>query len=205
MVEALLGVLLPIVFTVLGGARVGMVIAPVLLVLGYLFYCKFSLALKLGLVVAGLISGGILLYIFPKVDDLSVDPIRADLRKTAISAIKEKPVFGWGTGYSKSLIQSKERAHGLGIEKPYDFNQFHNQYLEDMVQFGIPGIFILMVLFCWMLWVGIRGKNFLLLSLFVIYALFCWTESVLYVSKGVLPFVFWLCFLMSNRKVLIEY
>ena len=198
--ETILGISLPIVFTILAGARVGMVITPVLLLLGYLFYCKFKPVIKWGLVVAGIAAGGILIHLFPKADDRFVDPIRMDLRRIAISAIKEKPFFGWGTGYSKTLIHSEERAHSLGIETPYDFNQFHNQYLEDMVQFGIPGILILLVLFGWMLWIGIREKNFLLLSLLTIYTLFCWTESALYVSKGVLPFSFWLCFLMSNRK-----
>ena len=196
-IEFLLGILLPIVFTILGGARVGMMIAPVLLFLGYVFYCKFKPVLKWGLLVAGIAVVGFLLHSFPNADDRFNDTPRMDLRKTAISAIKEKPVFGWGTGSSKSLIHSKERAHSLGIETSYDFNQFHNQYLEDMVQFGILGILIILVLFGWVLWVGIREKNFLLLSLLIIYTLFCWTESVFYVSKGIVPFAFWLCFLMS--------
>jgi O-antigen ligase len=204
LIEMLLGVLLPIVYTVLSGARVGMMIAPVLLVLGYLFYCRFKPALKWGLVVVGIAAGCILLNSFPKADERFADPIRVDLRKTAISAIKEKPVFAWGTGSSLSLIQSEERAHSLGIETPYHFNQFHNQYFEDMAQFGIPGILLLLLLFGWILWVGIREKNFLLLSFLAIYMLFCWTESLLYVSKGVVPFAFWLCFLLSNRKTLHE-
>jgi len=204
MVEMLLGVLAPIVFTVLSGARVGMMITPALLILGYLFYCKFRPILKWGLALAGVVVLGVMLHLFPTTDNRFVDLIRVDLRKTAISAIKEKPVFGWGTGFVEPLIQDEERAHRLGIETPYSFNQFHNQYLEDMVQFGIFGILILLVLFGWMLWIGIREKNYLLLSFFVIYALFCWTETVFFVAKGVTPFAFWLCFLMSNRKALIE-
>jgi len=200
LIGMLLCVLLPIAFAVLSGARVGMIIAPMLLVLGYFFYCKFRPAFKWGLVVVGIAAGGILLHLFPKADDHFVDPNRADLRKTAISAIKEKPVFGWGTGYVEPLIHSEERAHSLGIETPYDFNQFHNQYLEDMVQFGAPGILILLVLLGWILWVGIREKNCLLLSFLAIYILFFWTESVLFVAKGVVPFAFWLCFLMANKK-----
>ncbi len=202
LIEMLLGVSLPIIFTILGGARVGMIVAPLLLGLGYLFYCKFKPVLKWGLVVAGMVAMGILLHLFPKTDDRFVDPIRSDLRKTAISAIKEKPVFGWGTGYVKPLIQSEERAHSLGIETPYALSSFHNQYFEDTVQFGIPGIIILLTLFGWMLWIGIREKNYLLLSLLVIYMIFCWTESALFISKGVIPFAFWLCFLMTNRTTL---
>jgi len=140
---------------------------------------------------------GVLFHLFPNIDDRFVDHERAALRKTAISVIKEKPVLGWGTGYVTPLIQDEERAHSLGIETPYDFNQFHNQYFEDMVQFGVFGILILLVLLGWILWVGISEKNFLLLSFLAIYILFFWTESVLFVAKGVTPFTFWLCFLMT--------
>ena len=197
LIETLLGVLLPIVFTVLGGARVGMVIAPVLLILGYLFYCKFKPLLKWGLVVAGIAAAGAIFYLFPKIDDRFADPIRVDLRRTAVSAIKEKPVFGWGTGYVAPLIRSEERAHSLGLEAPAQHPTFHNQYLEDMAQFGIPGICILLLLFGWMLWKGIREMNYLLLSLLVIYMFFCWTETALFISKGCVPFAFWFCFLVS--------
>ena len=202
--EILLAVLLPIVFTILGGARVGMMIVPVLLLLGYLFYCKFRPMLKWGLAVAGIAICVFLIHSFPKVDDRFDDPIRANLRKTAISAIQEKPVFGWGTGSAKLLIQSEERAHNLGIRKPYNFNQFHNQYLEDMVQFGIAGLLLLLVLLGWMLLVSICEKNYLLLSLLAIYAIFFWTESVLFTSKGIVPFTFWFSFLISNKKALLD-
>jgi O-antigen ligase len=203
-IETFLGVVLPIVFTVLAGARVGMVIAPVLLGLAYVFYCKFKPLLKWGLVIAGIIASGFILQAYIKNDNRFADPIRVDLRKTAISAIKEKPVFGWGTGSAKSLIHSEERSHDSGIETVYDFNQFHNQYLEDMVQFGIAGILILLVLFGWILWIGVSEKNYLLLSLLIIYGLCCYTETPLFGSKGVIPFTFWLCFLMSNRNLLTQ-
>jgi len=205
MVEMLLGVFLPIVFTILTGARVGILITPLLLGLGYIFYCKFKPVLKWGLLAAtGILSLGVLLHVSSNISDRFDDPIRTNLRKIAISAIKEKPVFGWGTGSAKLLIQSGERAHDLGIGRSYNFNQFHNQYLEDMVQFGIAGILLLMVLLGWMLSVSICEKNYLLLSLLTIYALFFWTESVLFISKGLVPFTFWLCFLISNRNELLN-
>jgi len=200
MIEMLAGVLFPVAFTIMSGARIGMVIAPALLGLGYLFYCRFKPVLKWGLVVAGIVAMGVMFYLYPNIVERFSDPIRVDLRKTAISAIKEKPVFGWGTGYVEPFIHSEERAHSLGIEKPYSFNHFHNQYLENMVQFGILGILMLLVLFGWILWVGTREKNYLLLSLLVIYVLLCWTDTCMHSSKGVVPFAFWLCFLMGKRK-----
>ena len=200
--ETLLGVLLPIVFTILCGARIGMLIAPVLLGFGYLFYCKFKPVLKWGLMITGILASFFLLHLFPEINGRFTDTSRMDLQAIAISAIKEKPVFGWGTGSAKMLIHSEDRAHNLGIETPYDLNQFHNQYLEDMAQFGIPGILILLVLFGWILWTGVSEKNFLLLSLLIIYAMVCWVETALFGSKGVLSFSFWFCFLMANRNKL---
>jgi len=200
MIEMLLGILAPIVFTVLSGARIGMLIVPALLVLGYLFYCTFKPAIKWGFAIAGIVAMGVIFHSFPNIDDRFSDPIRVDLRKNAISAYMEKSVLGWGTGSAQYLIKSEERARSLGLETPYDFRSFHNQYLHDLAQFGISGLLILLVLFGWMLWIGLREKNFLLLSLLAIYALFCFTESALFTSKGIVPFTYWVCFLTANRK-----
>ena len=197
-IEMVVGVLLPVVFTFLVGARVGMLLIPILLGLGYLFYCRLKPLIKWGITAVGIVIVGLLLHQFPAADDRFVDPIRVDLRKTAISAIKEKPIFGWGTGYVTPLIHSEERSQTVGIETPYDLSSFHNQYLEDMVQFGIPGILILLTLFGWILYSGLHEKNYLILSILTIYVAFCWTETALTLSKGIVPFAFWLCFLMAN-------
>jgi O-antigen ligase len=199
-VELCLGVLLPVIFTVLTGARIGLVIIPFLLFFAYFFYCRLKPILKWGLVGLGVIILCLFIYKFPKVDDRFQDPIRKDLRTIAVEAIKEKPILGWGTRYVSPLIRSEDTKELLGIETPYSFNQFHNQYLENMVQFGIPGILILLLLFGWMLYLSIRYKDYLLLSLLTIYVLFFWTESALFTFKGIVPFTFWLCFLVATQK-----
>ena len=201
LIEMLAGVAFPVVFTVLSGARVGMIIAPALIGLGYMFYCKFKPELKWTIVVAGIITAGVFLYLSTDLRQRFSDPIRVDLRQTAISAIKERPVFGWGTGAARTVIQSEERAQKIGIESPHILISFHNQFLEDTVHFGIFGIAIIITLFGWILWIGLREKQFLLLSFFVIYVLFCWVESPLFTTKGVLSFAFWFCFFISNFQL----
>ncbi|GHT78477.1 hypothetical protein FACS189464_1970 [Bacteroidia bacterium] len=195
----ILGVAFPVVFTVLAGARVGMVVIPFLLALAYLFYCRFKPVLKWGLVVAGLTVAVCIYHRYPQADDRFDDPIRKDLRTLAIDAIKEKPIFGWGTGSSKALIQSEERVQRLGTGS-YTFNGFHNQYLDEVAQFGIPGALVLLALFGWLLYLAVRRKDFLLLSLLVIYLLFCWTETPFGNFKGVVPFAFWVCFLVATQR-----
>ena len=197
-----MGVLFPIVFSVLAGARIGIVLVPLLLLLGYVFYCRLKPLLKWGLVAAGLLVVAAGWYQYPTADDRFTDDNRADLRKIAISAIKEKPVFGWGTGYTNPLIHSAERAQSLGIERtfPDETKVIHNQYLDYMVQFGIVGIVVFLIVLGWILWIGVSERNYLLLSFLIIYLLFFYTETALNYSKGIVPFAFWLCFLMTNRK-----
>ncbi|MDR0814756.1 MAG: O-antigen ligase family protein [Bacteroidales bacterium] len=195
----ILGVTLPTAFTVLSGARVGIVAIPLLLALAYLFYCRFKPLFKWGLAVAGVLAAVFIVHQFPQADDKFEDPIRKNMRAMAIDAIKEKPLFGWGTGYVAPLIQSEERAQRVGLETPYEFGQFHNQYLEEVVQFGIPGALVLLLLIGWLLYLGVRKKDFLLLSLLLIYLMFFWTETVLETFKGITPFAFWVCFLAGTQ------
>jgi O-antigen ligase len=138
---------------------------------------------------------------FPQADDRFEDPIRENLRTLAVDAIKEKPLFGWGTGYVLPLIQAEETTQRLGIEKPYPFGQFHNQYLEDMVQFGVPGALLLLLLVGWLFFLAVRNKDYLMFSLLVVYLLFFWTETTLANAKGVVPFAFWVCFLAATQNV----
>jgi O-antigen ligase len=195
----ILGVSFPVIFTVLSGARVSMVAIPFLFALAYLFYCQFKPVLKWSLAGAGIIAAVYIYHRFPQMDDRFEDPIRKDLRTLAIDAIKEKPIFGWGTGSVEALIQSEERVQRLGTGS-YAFHGFHNQYLEEVAQFGIPGALVLLVLFGWLLYLGVRKKDFLLLAFLIIYLLFCWTETPFDNFKGVVPFAFWVCLLVATQE-----
>ena len=197
--EMLPAIILPILVTFIIGARVGVAIFPVLLGLGYLVYCKFRPVLKWGLVAAGVAGLCIILHLLPSdVKILYSDSIREDLRKIAISAIKEKPVLGWGTMQQRYLMSCEE------IETQYTFNHFHNVYLDSMVQFGIAGIVALLFLIFWTFAIAIRQKHFLLLSFMAMYIIVFYFDNVLYGPKFVNAFWFWFCFLLVNRKYLVE-
>jgi O-antigen ligase len=185
------------------GARIGVAVFPVLLGLGYLFYCKFRPIFKWGLAAMGIAGLCVVLHLLPPdIKNRYNDQIRVDLRNTAISAIKEKPVLGWGTWQQQNLITCEERAQNLGIETSYNQRHFHNLYLDKMVQFGIIGLSVLLFLIFWILWVAIREKHFLLLSFILIYIMAFYFEVVLYSARWVVAFMFWFCFLIANRKYL---
>jgi O-antigen ligase len=206
LIEMLLAILLPIFVAFIVGARIGVAVIPVLLGFGYLFYCKFRPLLKWGLVVAGVVLMSITLLLLPsEIKEGYTDQIRIDLRNTAISAIKEKPVFGWGTWTQRDLIACEERLQNLGIEIQHNQPHFHNLYLDMMVQFGIAGIVVLLWLVLWIFWIAIRERHFLLLSFIMMYVMVFYFEIVLYSPRWVVAFMFWFCILLANRKYLAEY
>jgi len=187
------------------GARVGVAIFPVLLGLGYLVYCKFRPVIKWGLGAVMLTVLLVFVQLIPQeIREHYSDQIRIDQRNIAISIIKEKPVLGWGTMQQRNLMNCEDRLQSLGIETQYDFCHFHNVYLDSMVQFGIIGIAALLFLIFWTFWIAIRKKHFLLLSLMAMYVIVFYFDNVLYSPRWVMPFWFWFCFLLANRKYLVE-
>jgi len=206
LIEMLLAVLLPILVTLMVGARVGVAIIPVLLGLSYLFYCKFKPVFKWGIVAGGAMVGlCLILFLLPAdIRERYTDQIRIDQRTVAISAIQEKPIFGWGTLQQRPLIACEERAQNLGIETIHIQPHFHNVYLDMMVQFGIVGIVALLFLIFWTFKIAIHRKHFLLLSFMAMYTIAFYFDNVLQSQRFVVAFMFWFCFLLVNWKYLVE-
>jgi len=205
LVEMLLAVSLPILVTFMVGARIGVAVFPVLLGLSYLFYCKFKPIFKWSLVAIGAVAMSVTVLSLPSdIRERYSDQIRIDLRNTAISAIKEKPIFGWGTWQQRDLILCEERAQSLGIDKPHSQWHFHNLYLDTMVQFGIVGILVLMWLIFGIFWIATSKRHFLLLSFAMMYIMAFFFENVLHSSRWIVTFMFWFCFLIANWKYLVE-
>ncbi len=185
----------------LSGARIGLITLPLLTALGLLFYLpikqqvKYTLfAITIGIAVFGLLRK-------TNEENKFNDPIREDLRKTAITAIKERPLFGWGTGSMKYLLYNEDIAHKAGLEKPIaEFNHFHNQYLDEIVQFGLIGSLPFFGLFAYLIYLAIKKRDFLLMAYLAIYLPFMFVESPFATVKGIQPMIFWLCFFLSTQK-----
>jgi len=204
-VEMLLAIVLPILVAFMVGARIAVAIFPVLLSLGYLFYCKFKQMLKWSLVALGVVALGVAIFLLPAdIRERYSDPIRIDLRHAAVSAIKEKPILGWGTWQQTNFAMCEKRTDAWN-SAAYRFpDHFHNVYLDYMMQFGIVGIAILLGLIFWIFGIAIREKNFLLLSFVMMYVIIFYFDNVLQSPRFVVAFMFWFCFLIANRKYLVE-
>jgi len=101
----------------------------------------------------------------------------------------------------EGYIRSPEFAQQLGYSFNYDFNHFHNQLLDELVQFGIIGAIPLLAMFAYICFIAVRKRDILLLSFLLIYIPFCNVESPFSSVKGIMGFLFWLCFILSAQKV----
>ncbi len=68
--------------------------------------------------------------------------IRIHLWHHGIDKWLERPLFGWGTGSEKYLMEQKWMSGVFG-QSHYIPPHFHNIYLEILVRFGLVGFFIL--------------------------------------------------------------
>ena len=154
---------------------------------------------------------GILLFkysdSFNKYKRMSGD-LRFEIWSVAYNLIQESLPFGYGTGDVKDIRNNYYFEHGMNNLFKANLN-FHNQYLETILQVGIPGIIILLLNLFIPLYLSIKHKNFLYFSfLFLIISGFL-TESMLHTQKGVLFYAFFnslifFYFLYPENKIIQE-
>lgn len=105
----------------------------------------------------------------------SVQP-RIVMWRISANAIKEKPLFGWGTGAERCLMT------GTGHDHP------HNQWMLDGIRFGLIGILALAWLFVAGFKQAYRSKNALLAIFMLLTFCFTLTDRNLDTKLGIVFF-----------------
>ena len=124
---------------------------------------------------------------------------RFEFWKAAIEAIREKPVFGWGTGDIReaSLFGLQQTGSALEFER---WMKPHNQYLSFAVLFGIPGM--LWILFA-LVYPGARLRKFgnaPYLAFFIILSVSMLNEDTIDTQAGLSFFVFFSNYFLFLRE-----
>lgn len=176
-------------------SRIGVLIFCILCAVSVLYYVKLKTKhFKLFLLLYAVT--GLLLIIFGKdlINGFYADEIRNSLLKIATAYIKDH--FWWGTG-------SFEQATAINNVKEVlfpdlkDFNYVHNQFFGNMIQFGIWGLVILVVLLAGILGLAIRKRSYLLQMFLLIMFLFMLIEEPLYIQAGITRFTVFLTFFVA--------
>ncbi len=136
-------------------------------------------------------------------DNSSVDRLsnyketsRQEMWMAAVELIPEAMPFGFGLGDVDAERARKYLENGLYTVYNLNHN-FHNQYLETILQLGIPGILILLANLTIVFLIAIRKKKYLAAYFIVFVGLGFVTESMFQTQKGVMFYAFFnslLCF-----------
>jgi O-antigen ligase len=125
---------------------------------------------------------------------------------TEILNEKNSWLTGAGMGDAQDLLDKKYREKNMYLGEPgrgdkgYLGYNTHNQLLESLLQSGIPGAILFLLILLSMVWMAIHKKNRLLsftILLLVMYSLF---ESVFETQYGILLFTFFPLFLSLKAE-----
>jgi len=84
---------------------------------------------------------------------------RIEIWRCIIPLAAEKPIFGYGAGGAKSALQNEYEKKGLIDSLKLKYNA-HNQFLETLIGLGLIGLFSLLLLLVYPLFIMIRkGDN----------------------------------------------
>lgn len=118
------------------------------------------------------------------------------LWKDAWDLIKEKPIFGYGTGASRTMLLKKyeQEGHDIFLENQYNA---HNTYLETLLIGGIPLLLAFVALVVSLITRGIKDRRRVVLFFGIIIALTGITET-LFLAKGIMFIGFFYCLFLNK-------
>lgn len=124
---------------------------------------------------------------------------------SSFALIKENPLVGVGTGDAQDELQrfywkDNDKNSPLLYRPEITYNA-HSQYLQTLIELGIPGIGCLLLCLLLPSYKAFQQKNFLLLAFVSLFAFSCLTESMLSLNKGIVFFSFFLSLFAAAGEV----
>ncbi|MDR1584321.1 MAG: O-antigen ligase family protein [Prevotellaceae bacterium] len=204
LIETIVSVILFSILIIYTGCRIVTLLLPLIFLLAAFIYLPFRRRINGILVLTSLILFFTCITAISKNQKFFKDPIRVQLYQMTLDAIKERPLFGYGTGSQKVIVEELPRAQKLGYDSIYpDVGHSHNQFLAEFLQYGVILGLVLPVLMLCILILAWKQKNFLLLSFWLIEIGFMLVEGPFDTQKGITFFSFFATFLImcqNNRN-----
>jgi O-antigen ligase len=116
---------------------------------------------------------------------------------SALELVNKSPIIGYGTGDEILMLKSTYFEKEYYISYKEGFNA-HNQYLSYIIKNGFIGLIIFLFSFIYFLFLSIKQKDFIYLSLLIILVIGFLTENILDANKGILFFAFFNTFFAYN-------
>ena len=131
----------------------------------------------------------------------SIDKLRYVMHSLSWDAIAANFWIGQGTA-SQSLVINKEILDSYFNSMDWiDFNNPHNQFLSDLIQFGLLGAWVLPALLVYMTYRAIKNADIALLLTIFIFVFFMTNETPLERSRSQLMFIIVSSILLYSSSV----
>jgi O-antigen ligase len=129
---------------------------------------------------------------------------KADSRITrweaVFSAIKERPIFGYGSAMEKKVLHESFQKNGLNFAATNNYDS-HNQYLSIWIEFGLIGLCLFLFYLFSNVYFSFKNKDkvsFFFFASLVLVGLF---ENLFKNNAGIIFIAFFSnIFLFSNQK-----
>ncbi len=171
-------------------SRVGLVSAALVITVSLFYYMKLkSSYYKLAFFSLILFGSVFFLMKTDKLDMMWSDNVRKVDYTLAVNYIKDHFWWGTGTGNQHLALEYQEK---IMNELPKSINKktyVHNQFLGEMVQFGVTGLIVLLVVVGGLVFYSFKSRSYLLQLFLFVYFLFMLVEEPLYVQPGITRFI----------------
>lgn len=131
--------------------------------------------------------------------------LRFNIWDCAVNIIKEKPLFGHGTGEAQKRLNKCYHDNNywavyywMDSGKGPEFNA-HNSYLQNTLALGIVGLILLVGLIINLIVIGFKQKNYLLLYFLFLTIGLSMTEAIFKTQKGTVFFVLFSFIFIINQ------
>jgi O-antigen ligase len=119
---------------------------------------------------------------------VSTDPDSRIMRwACAWELIKQRPIFGYGTGDEISLMMKQYLKYNMMLSYKEEFNT-HNQFIAILLKNGLVGLIAFVGMLLYFFRIAIQSKNFLYLSFLLILSIGFITENIVDANKGIFFF-----------------
>lgn len=188
-------------------SRIGLVYFLFIMAATGLYYLKLKTKyFKVGLAVYMLLGVASLHVMNDKVSGFVHDDIRDAYRRIAVSYIQKH--FWWGSGYNQQILALEGEAESLKDNLPtviyphnlHPISYVHNQFLGNMVQYGIWGLLLLLLLLGTTMCYAVKNRSYLLQMFVGFMLLFMMIEEPLYILVGIIPTLTFLIFFAAINE-----
>jgi O-antigen ligase len=175
-----------IIFSLLTGSRSNLVLLA--LSFGVLFVLNRCTKIKQMILLGSVIFLALIIGI-NNYDE--IDSRRFQFAKIAISSIVDRPLLGYGTGSQKAIMNDTVHARDIGFVNTaalgLEVNHPHNQYLTELVQFGLIGSIPFFLFLFATIFNAYKDQNILFITLMIIIMAFMMVEAPINSNKGLIP------------------